>query len=83
MDRQYIVNGNRIEFSVDEMVYLVSEYIYDKKGKSINIDVVTCCINPSIRGGFNILMYKSQITKLIKAFNVALVHYKQYDKRKH
>lgn len=76
MDRRNIIEGNRIEFSVDEMTYLVENYIQDIKGQSVKIDILSHCINYSVRGNINVLLYQMQVKKLIKAFNVALAYYK-------
>lgn len=71
-----IIQGNRIEFDVDEMKWLVERYVSDRKGQTVNIDVITPCIDYTIRNNFNVLLYKLQIDKLIKAFNIAYGYYK-------
>lgn len=77
MNVKDIVQGNRVYFDVDEMTFLVEEYIQVRKGRTVRIDILSHCVNPAVRGGVNVLLYKMQVKKLVKAFNVAYAYFKE------
>ena len=60
--------------TVEEMEALVSDYIFDKKGVRVNIDIQT--LAKMMPRGLSINYLKDQVVKLNIAYNDAVEYYR-------
>lgn len=71
MNIKEIVNRpNGSHYSVEEMCYIIEQYVFLKKNKHIVINPYKNCI---LHGSLNPLLFQIELKKIIKAFNYALV----------
>ena len=68
---EIINRDSKVSFEISELIYVVEEYIYKRKGRKvvINLQKPFHSINP--------LFYQDQVVKLNVAFNTALVWFKE------
>lgn len=66
--REIVTRPNHYSADVEEVQFVVEEYIYARKGRRINIDLTKGCM---IFGEVNPIMYINQVEQLNKAFAVA------------
>ena len=75
MEIKELVSRNSPQYySTDEMIFLVTEYIKEKKGVFVDINLFKG-LNPNIRVQFQYYA-KDQLFKLDKAFNIAFGYFK-------
>lgn len=74
LDLQTIINQrDTVPLSEAEMLFVVEQYIEDRKGVSVDIDVYRDYGSDTI----NAMIYQTQIQKLMEAYNIAKGYYVQ------
>lgn len=71
MNIKDIVNrANGSSYTLEEMCYIIEQYIFIKKDRKITINPYKSSI---LNGKINSLYFQIELKKIIKAFNYALV----------
>lgn len=68
--KEIISRPNHSQYSVEEMCYIIEQYIFIKKDRKITINPYKSSI---LNGKINSLYFQIELKKIIKAFNYALV----------
>ena len=68
--KEIISRPNYSAYELEEMCYIIEQYVLSKKNKHITINPYKNCILNNV---LNPLLFKIELKKIIKAFNHALV----------
>lgn len=67
--KEIIDRPNGSQYTVEEMCYIIEQYVLIKKGYNVTINPYKGCI---LGRNLNPLLFKIELKKLIKAFNYAI-----------
>ena len=68
--KEIISRPNGSTYSVEEMCYIIEQYVLIKKNHKVVVNPYKGCI---LNGTLNPLLFQVELKKIIKAFNYALV----------
>lgn len=77
MTIEEIVNRDSHTYEVAEMIFLVEQYIKDKKDVSVDINMMKAIPTQDMNNPIAQMVYQDQVMKLHKSFDYAYKHFKK------